>query len=153
MSRYHPPQRVPGRGLMHARPGSTLAALERVAAYHSAHESEWPRSMYSPRMVNYVGTAPILTRNRPYNTVIGPVKERGPPAGMLLKGGWIVEEWGDIDRPDMTFSVAKSFLRRARQETRTNRARGLIRSIERTHVSGMTPLWMKREFGTARITR
>lgn len=40
----------------------------------------------------------------------GPMKERGGPAGVILKNGYIVAQWGDIHRVDMTFSVTKSFL-------------------------------------------
>jgi CubicO group peptidase (beta-lactamase class C family) len=38
------------------------------------------------------------------------VRERGGPAGLVLKGGRIVAEWGDTARTDMTFSIAKSYL-------------------------------------------
>ena len=30
--------------------------------------------------------------------------------GIILKGGYIVAEFGDTDREDMTFSVTKSYL-------------------------------------------
>jgi len=42
--------------------------------------------------------------------ILGKVKERGGPAGLVIKDGYIVAEWGDINRVDMTFSVAKSYL-------------------------------------------
>lgn len=42
--------------------------------------------------------------------MVGPMKERGGPAGVILKNGYIVAQWGDIHRVDMTFSVTKSFL-------------------------------------------
>ena len=48
--------------------------------------------------------------NEPYNNLIGPVKERGPMTGMIIKDGYIVAEWGAPHRVDMTFSVTKSFL-------------------------------------------
>jgi CubicO group peptidase (beta-lactamase class C family) len=38
------------------------------------------------------------------------VRPRGAPAGILLKSGRIVAEWGDTRRADVTFSVAKSYL-------------------------------------------
>lgn len=38
------------------------------------------------------------------------MRERGGPAGLILKGGRIVAEWGDTARTDMTFSIAKSYL-------------------------------------------
>jgi len=46
----------------------------------------------------------------PHGTIIGPVKERGDTNGIILKGGFIVAEWGDTHRVDMTFSVTKSYL-------------------------------------------
>jgi CubicO group peptidase (beta-lactamase class C family) len=42
--------------------------------------------------------------------IIGPTKERGGPAGLIIKNGYIVAQWGDINRVDMTNSVTKSFL-------------------------------------------
>ncbi len=46
----------------------------------------------------------------PHNEIIGPVKDRGAQNGMLLRDGYIVAEWGDTRRVDMTFSVTKSYL-------------------------------------------
>lgn len=50
------------------------------------------------------------TRTGPWSAVLGPVSERGPSAGLVLKKGRIVGQWGDTGRPDMTFSIAKSYL-------------------------------------------
>ena len=46
----------------------------------------------------------------PFHKIMGPVKRRGGPAGMILKNGYKIAEWGDVQRVDMTFSVTKSFL-------------------------------------------
>jgi len=46
----------------------------------------------------------------PYHNILGPTKERGGPAGMILKNGYVIAKWGDTKRVDMTFSVTKSFL-------------------------------------------
>ena len=46
----------------------------------------------------------------PFHQILGPTKKRGGPAGIILKNGYIVQQWGDIKRVDMTFSVTKSFL-------------------------------------------
>ena len=46
----------------------------------------------------------------PEYTILGPMKERGAPAGLIIKNGYIVAQWGDIERVDMTFSVTKSYL-------------------------------------------
>lgn len=49
-------------------------------------------------------------RNEPFHEIFGPTKKRGGPAGVILKDGYIVAKWGDLDRVDMTFSVTKSYL-------------------------------------------
>lgn len=46
----------------------------------------------------------------PFHKILGPTKKRGGPAGMILKNGYAVAQWGDTKRVDMTFSVTKSFL-------------------------------------------
>ncbi|HEY0042841.1 MAG TPA: serine hydrolase [Flavisolibacter sp.] len=48
--------------------------------------------------------------NEPDYKILGPTKHRGKPAGMIIKNGYIVAQWGDLERVDMTFSVAKSYL-------------------------------------------
>jgi CubicO group peptidase (beta-lactamase class C family) len=49
-------------------------------------------------------------RNEPFDTVIGPVKPRGPASGLIVKNGYIVAEWGEPARVDMSNSVTKTFL-------------------------------------------
>ena len=46
----------------------------------------------------------------PFNAIIGPVKDRGPATGIVTRHGYIVAEWGDPARVDMTHSVTKTFL-------------------------------------------
>ncbi len=48
--------------------------------------------------------------NEPNYRIAGPMKERGKPAGIILKNGYIIAQWGDVKRVDMTFSVSKSYL-------------------------------------------
>jgi CubicO group peptidase (beta-lactamase class C family) len=48
--------------------------------------------------------------NEPDYKILGPTKQRGGPAGLIIKDGYIVAQWGDVERVDMTFSVTKSFL-------------------------------------------
>lgn len=48
--------------------------------------------------------------HEPFHKILGPTKRRGGPAGLILKNGYIIAQWGDIDRVDMTFSVTKSYL-------------------------------------------
>lgn len=49
-------------------------------------------------------------RREPFHEILGPTKKRGGPAGMIIKDGYIIAEWGDLNRVDMTFSVTKSYL-------------------------------------------
>ncbi|MFN8342767.1 MAG: serine hydrolase [Cyclobacteriaceae bacterium] len=46
----------------------------------------------------------------PYGDPMGPFQERGNPTGLIIRNGFVVAKWGDLDRADMTFSVTKSFL-------------------------------------------
>jgi CubicO group peptidase (beta-lactamase class C family) len=46
----------------------------------------------------------------PFDTPIGPVKPRGALNGLIVRNGYVIAEWGDTSRVDMTFSVTKSFL-------------------------------------------
>ncbi len=48
--------------------------------------------------------------NEPFYKIAGPVKQRGAPAGMIIKNGYIVGQWGDVTRVDMDFSATKSYL-------------------------------------------
>ncbi len=50
------------------------------------------------------------TAQEPYPDVLGPTRERGGPSGLIVRRGYIVAEWGDTRRVDMTFSVTKSYL-------------------------------------------
>ena len=46
----------------------------------------------------------------PFSTLIGPIKDRGPASGLITRHGYIVAEWGDPNRVDITNSVTKTFL-------------------------------------------
>lgn len=48
--------------------------------------------------------------NEPGYKILGPMKQRGKPAGIILRKGYIVAQWGDVKRVDMDFSVTKSYL-------------------------------------------
>lgn len=42
--------------------------------------------------------------------ILGPTKPRQDSAGLVIRNGYIVAEWGDLERVDMTFSAVKSYL-------------------------------------------
>lgn len=100
--------------------GSTLAGLGRMSreqagfdakrlgaavAFAEASETSWPRDL-----TKALGSDPDNNEPAPWNEVLGATRERGGPAGLILRHGGVVATWGDINRPDMTFSVAKSYL-------------------------------------------
>lgn len=91
-----------------AAAGFDVARLQAAIAFAQESESPWPRSMFYPDGA-YVGNVE-WNESGPWTEIVGPVRERGGPAGLILKGGRIVSEWGDTRRTDMTFSIAKSYL-------------------------------------------
>ena len=46
----------------------------------------------------------------PRFSIVGPTKRREGGSGVVIKNGYVVAQWGDVDREDMTFSVTKSYL-------------------------------------------
>jgi len=46
----------------------------------------------------------------PFDAIVGPVKDRGGASGLITRHGYIVAEWGDPKRVDITNSVTKTFL-------------------------------------------
>ena len=66
-------------------------------------EVQWPRDLHQA-LVDGVMDAP------PYNVALGPIRERGPTNGLILRRGRVAASWGDPSRADFTFSVAKSYL-------------------------------------------
>jgi CubicO group peptidase (beta-lactamase class C family) len=91
-----------------AEAGFDATRLDAAVAFAQAHDSPWPRSLFYPDG-RYVGNVE-WNESGPWSEIVGPVRERGGPAGLVLKGGRIVAEWGDTSRTDMTFSIAKSYL-------------------------------------------
>jgi CubicO group peptidase (beta-lactamase class C family) len=46
----------------------------------------------------------------PFGFPVGPMKVRGAANGLIIYKGYIIGQWGEPDRVDLTFSVAKSIL-------------------------------------------
>jgi CubicO group peptidase (beta-lactamase class C family) len=98
--------------------GMNANAIARAVEFAIASE------MNAPRDLNIYLNSRV---REPYNEMVGNVKERGPMTGLIIKNGYVIAEWGDPHRVDMTFSVTKSFL-----STVIGLAydKGLIRSIQ-----------------------
>ena len=73
----------------------------------------------------------------PFGEIIGPMKDRGAPTGVIIRNGYLIAEWGEPDRVDMAHSVTKSFLSAA-----VNIAfdRKMIRSLQDRAVDHTAPI-------------
>ena len=103
--------------------GMSEDGLRAAVEFHLAHENLWRRDFITASG-RYVGVA---DEPESPGDVLGPVRPRGAPNGLVVRGGRLVAEWGDTSRVDMTFSVAKSYLAAL---AGVAVARGLIRSID-----------------------
>ncbi len=75
-----------------------------------SHEVPWPRD---PRALPAPGQQPFGVHHNdpaPWNVLRGPVHARGGVSGVILQQGVEVAAWGEPDRADLTFSVAKTYL-------------------------------------------
>jgi CubicO group peptidase (beta-lactamase class C family) len=101
-ARYFP---LPGEAWERRAPvavGMDSAAVAAAVAFAQANEINWSLDMAGQLRTN--------TAQEPYPEILGPVMNRGHQNGIILRNGYIVAEWGDTRRLDMTFSVAKSYL-------------------------------------------
>jgi CubicO group peptidase (beta-lactamase class C family) len=115
----------------HRRPeevGMDAARVQEAIARAIAGETKAPRDLALAHRLAYT--------REPENTPIGPFKERGDPTGLVVRRGYVVAEWGDPGRVDMTFSVTKSFLSSV---VGVAFDRGLIRDVN-DPVQGYVPL-------------
>lgn len=86
------------------------AALAQAIALAQAHETPWPRD---PDATPGPGQLPFGVHHEdppPWNVLHGPLHARGPQGGVILQRGQEVAAWGEPDRADLTFSVAKTYL-------------------------------------------
>ncbi|HEX2541296.1 MAG TPA: serine hydrolase [Caldimonas sp.] len=86
------------------------ARLAEALAFAQAHEVPWPRD---PHAAPPPGRPPWGVHHDdppPYNRLRGPVHARGPQSGVVLQHGEEIAAWGEPDRADLTFSVAKTYL-------------------------------------------
>ncbi|NNF26416.1 MAG: hypothetical protein HKN73_04225, partial [Gemmatimonadetes bacterium] len=99
---YVPP---PGPAWATAAPedvGMSSALLTEAVDYAESHETAMPVDLRQYLTDRFAGLE--------HQELVGPIRPRGRPNGLLLRHGYIVAEWGDTERVDMTFSVTKSYL-------------------------------------------
>ena len=116
-----------------AQVGMDARQLEEAIAFAKASETKGPRDL---EVAHYQSFG-----REPFGEGTGPFKTRGDPTGVVVRNGYIVAEWGDPHRVDMTFSVTKSFL-----STTVGLAldRGLIRSVQDRVADYMAPVVLVR---------
>jgi len=112
-----------------AQVGLTQTAVDSAVKIAIANESTSPRDLLQNHLQTF--------GREPFGEAIGPLRERGGAAGLIVKRGYIVAEWGDVDRVDITNSVTKSFL-----STTVGLAwdRKMIRDLNDTVRTYMTPI-------------
>ncbi len=99
-TRYYP---EPGEKWERRKPeqvGMDAALLEEAISY--------ARNQIEPKSIAEVISA--RQRQESHPEIIGPTKDRGAINGIVIRRGYIVAEFGDTNRTDMTFSATKSFL-------------------------------------------
>ena len=111
-----------------AEVGLTAPAVDAAVSLALAHETGLSRDGRTLLEQSY--------GSEPMHEPIGPVADRGPATGLIVRHGFIVAEWGDPSRVDMTFSVTKTFL-----TTVVGLAwqRGLIRDLHARVAGDMPP--------------
>lgn len=98
---------VPPRGAWAAR--EPAAAGFDPAKLAAAVELAKQNTVAEPQDLRQVILEHYSAREPGYR-VLGPTGTRAGGSGMVLRDGYVVAQWGDVDRPEMTFSVAKSVL-------------------------------------------
>ncbi len=91
--------------------GFDETALEAAIAFAIDNETRHPPELeaISPAR-NLPVTVPLTWAFEPFSSPVGPLEARGEPSGVILRNGYIVAEWGEPARVDMTFSITKTFL-------------------------------------------
>ena len=84
---------------------STLdpAQLQAAVDFAIASETAWSRDNNANWGIHNLDPAP-------WNRLLGPVHPRGPVSGVVRVGGKQVLAWGEPQRADLTFSIAKTYL-------------------------------------------
>jgi len=80
-----------------------VAAVAEAVRFAEAHETPWPRDLRAYIESGYF-------EKPPFNEILGPIRARGAPNGLVLLRGERIASWGDPRQIDFTFSVAKSYL-------------------------------------------
>lgn len=71
---------------------------------------EWARDQAETEPADLDQAINAAFSDEPGFRILGPTRPRAGDSGMIIRDGYVVAQWGDRQRADMTFSVAKSYL-------------------------------------------
>ena len=80
--------------------------FEEAIQFSQAHEISWPRDP----VVHPEGWGVHAEDPPPFDRLRGPVHPRGGVSGAIWQRGKEIAAWGEPDRADLTFSIAKTYL-------------------------------------------
>ena len=86
-----------------AQVGLLQSSVDSAVKIAIASESTTPKDLLANHLASSFG-------REPHSEAAGPFVVRGAASGLIIRRGYIVAEWGDIDRPENTYSVTKSFV-------------------------------------------
>jgi len=98
---FPPPQQWERRAP--AEVGVDPALLDAAVQFAMANETPRPRDQR-------IDQATTFGAREPYDTPVGPMTVRGAVSGLVIRSGYLVAEFGEPARVDMTHSVTKTFL-------------------------------------------
>jgi hypothetical protein len=89
-----------------SRPAATVGMdslkLADAVKFAIAHETAMPKDQELAQIYNY--------SKEPFSDGVGPFATRKASSGIIIKNGYLIASWGDIDHAEQTNSVTKSFL-------------------------------------------
>lgn len=80
-----------------------MTPFDEAISFAQAHESSWDREVSGNFGVH-------LKEPAPWNRLYGPLHSRGPQSGVIACAGRELAAWGEPDRADLTYSIAKTYL-------------------------------------------
>jgi CubicO group peptidase (beta-lactamase class C family) len=83
--------------------GLDESKIDAAIDFAKSHESDQNKNLKIAHYESAFGREPV-------GYPVGPMKTRGPASGLIIYKGYVVGQWGEPERVDLTFSVAKSLL-------------------------------------------
>lgn len=77
--------------------------IEQAVQFSIDHETSWSREIGDRWGIHHEDPPP-------WNRLLGPVHARGPVSGTIVLDGKTLISWGEPERTDLTFSIAKTYL-------------------------------------------